>query len=385
MSALRLLGGRDPRSGAESLAEHVARLGPLPVRGGELIEVLIESGTSGRGGAAFPVGVKWRATARAHGSPLVVVNGAEGEPHSKKDRLLMTARPHLVLDGAFLAARVLRSHQVVLYIGEQHHAARLAMERALGERSAHERSLVRMFAAPNRYVAGDSNAAVQAVTSGVALPTTFKAAPALVQNVETLAQVALIARGGHPTGTVLVTLAGSIAHPGVIEVETTATIGDVVARAGGFNEPARAVLLGGYFGSWLATEQAMDLRLDPSELKASGLTLGCGAIAFLPSSRCPVCETAGIMRFLAGESSSQCGPCFFGLRALADACTRVAYQGANPQDLGRLERWAVEVRGRGACKHPDGAVMFLQSALETFAAEFARHTAHTVQTARRSA
>ncbi|HEY1419205.1 MAG TPA: NADH-ubiquinone oxidoreductase-F iron-sulfur binding region domain-containing protein, partial [Candidatus Dormibacteraeota bacterium] len=121
------------------------------------------------------------------------------------------------------------------------------------------------------------------------------------------------------------------------------------------------------------------LPLDPQALRALGLSLGCGVIGILPTSHCPVCETAGIMRYLAGESSAQCGPCFFGLRALADACGRIAESGANRDDLVRLQRWTADVRGRGACKHPDGAVMFLQSALKTFSREFAGHPAHAVR------
>ena len=80
--------------------------------------------------------------------------------------------------------------------------------------------------------------------------------------------------------------------------------------------------------------------------------IGCGVIGVMPSNRCPVCDVAEIMGYLAGESSAQCGPCFFGLRALADACTRIAQGGSSPDDLARLRRWGVEVRGRGACKHP---------------------------------
>lgn len=382
MSELRLLAGRDLRSGPESLHEHAARLGPIPRHGSLLIETLIASGLTGRGGAAFPVGLKWRATANSRVAPIILVNGAEGEPHSKKDRLIMSTRPHLVLDGAFIAARTLRARQVVLYIGEHHHAARAAMEQALAQRPVQERDLVRVFAAPARYVSGDSNAAVHALTSGIALPTTVKAAPALVQNVETLAHIALIARSGHYSGTVLVTVAGGVAHPGVMEIETTATVRDAVARAGGVTETARAILLGGYFGTWLDPRHAAELRLDPTALREQGLTLGCGVIGVLSLSRCPVCETAGIMRYLAGESSAQCGPCFFGLRALADAVSRISNHGANSQDMARLQRWTVDVRGRGGCKHPDGAVIFLQSAMQTFATEFASHAAHTtMQTA----
>src|ERR1700694_3236849 len=119
MSSPRLLDGRDLTLGAEGLGEHARRLGPLPATGRALIDLLVGSGLTGRGGAGFPVGLKWRSVAAAsHGSAVIVVNGAEGEPRSKKDRLLMTSRPHLILDGAFLAARAVQAKSIVLYIGE---------------------------------------------------------------------------------------------------------------------------------------------------------------------------------------------------------------------------------------------------------------------------
>jgi NADH:ubiquinone oxidoreductase subunit F (NADH-binding) len=317
---------------------------------------------------------------------VILVNGAEGEPQSKKDRLLMSTRPHLVLDGAFIAARVLRARRVILYIGERHHAARAAMLQALAERNDSERRLVSQHAAPARYVAGAESAAIHFISEGVATPTTMPpypfergvdGKPTLVQNVETLAQVALIARYGESSGTSLVTIAGGVPRPGVLEVESTTTIADAVSLAGGAPDQARAVLVGGYFGRWVEARDAWPLRLDQASLRSHGLALGCGVIGVLPAGRCPVCETAGIMRYLAGESSAQCGPCFFGLRALADACTRIAEHGTNRDDLQRLDRWTEDVRGRGACRHPDGAVIFLQSALQTFGREFAGHRPHS--------
>lgn len=392
---LRLLAGRDLTAGPEGLNEHLRRVGPLPGGGQDLIDLLTRSGVSGRGGASFPLGLKWRAIAtQSHGAAVVVVNGAEGEPHSKKDRLLMTTRPHLILDGAFLAARAVRAKQVVLYVGEEHHAALQSMSIALAERSDEERRMVRAVSSPARYVAGASSAAVHLVNSGIATPTTappahergVNGAPTLVQNVESLAHAALIARYGDDwyrsagrrgaAGTRLVTMSGGVAGPGVLEIEAGTTVGEAVEMAGGATERPGAVLIGGYFGSWVDAHQAWELPLDETALRTRGLSLGCGVIGLLPESRCGVCETAGIMRYLAAESSAQCGPCFFGLRALADACGRIAERGSNPVDLQRLQRWAGEVRGRGACHHPDGAVLFLQSALETFADEFALHPAH---------
>ena len=391
-----MLAGRDLTAGPEGLTDHLRRLGPLPARGAEVIDLLTRSGLTGRGGASFPLGLKWRTVAtHSRGTAVIIANGAEGEPHSKKDRLLMTTRPHLVLDGAFLAARAVRAKQVVLYLGEEHHSARQSMAAALAERSDDERRVVRTISSPARYVAGASSAAVHLVNAGIATPTTappsahesgVNGAPTLVQNVESLAHAALIARYGEDwyrsagrrgaAGTLLVTMTGGVAGPGVLEIEAGTTVGEAVEMAGGASEAPGAVLVGGYFGSWVDAQQASDLPLDASALHTRGLSLGCGVIGLLPKSRCGVCETAGIMRYLATESSAQCGPCFFGLRALADACSRIAERGSNPADLQRLQRWANEVKGRGACHHPDGAVVFLQSALETFAADFAQHPAH---------
>jgi NADH:ubiquinone oxidoreductase subunit F (NADH-binding) len=396
MICRRLLAGREPVSGPEWLHEHVNRLGRAPASGPAVIESLERSGLLGRGGASYPVGAKWRVVAAgSRGDATVIVNGAEGEPQSRKDQLLMTVRPHLILDGAVLAARAVRASQVVVYVGEEHLGARTTMARALSERPEPELRQARMVAAPHRYVAGESSAAVHLVSAGIVTPTTTPphshergagSGPTLVQNVESLAHAALVARFGADwyrsagrrgaAGTLLVTVAGGVAAPGVLEIESGTTVQEVVELAGGAPRPARAILLGGYFGTWVGTPEVWDLPLDGPALRDRGLALGCGVVGVLPDAGCGVCETAQIMRYLAGESSAQCGPCFFGLRALADACGRIAERGSNRDDLARLHRWAGEVRGRGACRHPDGAVMFLQSALSTFSAEFALHPAH---------
>ena len=385
----RLLAGPDLSRGPEGLAWHVQRLGPPPVIGPALIDVVESSGLAGRGGAAFPVGTKWRSIPRRNaGQPVVVVNGAEGEPQSLKDRVLMTARPHLVLDGALLAARALRASRIAVVIGESHRDALASMSAALAERPEPELRQARIVIAPPRYVAGESSATVHLVGSGIARPTTrppsmhdagVDGRPTLVQNVESLAHVALIARfgaGWFGAGTVLITVVGAASAPGVLEVEPGTLVREVFAAAGGGSRATRAILLGGYFGAWVGAGKAWDLPIDPVALRDRGLTLGCGVVGFLHDAGCGVCETARIMRYLASESSAQCGPCFFGLRALADATARIGERGSNPEDLARLHRWSQEVAGRGACRHPDGAVIFLRSALAVFAEEFANHPPH---------
>src|SRR4051794_24329787 len=197
----RVLSGPAPDAGPERLIEHLARLGPIPLTARDLIPTLERSGLLGRGGAAFPVGRKWRTVAeRGAGDARILVNGAEGEPLSAKDRAVMTLRPHLILDGAALAARAVGATEIVLYVGGIHAEARASLARALAERAG-KRELspvpVSLVDAPHAYVAGEESAAVHFVNAADARPTVtpprpFQAGidgrPTLVQNVESLAQ-----------------------------------------------------------------------------------------------------------------------------------------------------------------------------------------------------
>jgi NADH:ubiquinone oxidoreductase subunit F (NADH-binding) len=143
--AERLLAGPPLDGGAESLTEHRRRLGDLPgLPHGEVVAALEASGLLGRGGAGFPVGRKWRAILdrREGGKPVIVANGAEGEPESLKDRVLMTHRPHLVIDGAVLAARTLGADRVELYLGREHTQAVRTMKQAVGQRTRSEQNLL---------------------------------------------------------------------------------------------------------------------------------------------------------------------------------------------------------------------------------------------------
>lgn len=396
MSFTSLLDGPDLRGGAEPATRHLAQLGPNLLSGSELVDALDQSDLCGRGGAGFPVGRKWRSVAGHQGPRVVIANGAEGEPLSFKDRLLMQTRPHLILDGAALAAGAVAADQIVLYIGREHSAAADAMLHALAERPASERGRIRFSCAPVAYISGEETAAVQFVNRGVALPMSvpprpFEAGvggrPTLVQNVESLAVAALIARRGgdgyRSSGTLLVTVTGTVARPGVIETPLGTPVAEVVEKAGGRRGSIQALLLGGYFGGWVAADDAWDLPLHPVRLRATGHSLGCGVVAPLPIDRCGVAETARIVSYLAGQSAGQCGPCVFGLGAIAETLRRIVMGLSRPDDLGRLERWSAELPGRGACRHPDGGAGLVRSALDVFAEDFERHLARRGCTAAR--
>ncbi len=394
----RLLEGPDPAAGYERLDDHRRRIRSCPEGGPWLIGVLQRSGLRGRGGAWFPTWRKWAAVAeRPHGRAVVVINASEGEPLSAKDRVLLSLRPHLVFDGAVLAADTLGADEVVLYLARGSRATNHVVWRALRERRrAHlAEPRIRVVHTAHRYVAGEASAVVRRISGGPAKPQftpprTFERGvdnlPTLVQNTETLAHVALIARYGSDwfrelgtetsPGSALMTLSGNVSRPGVYEVDLGARLGGVLDAAGGTTSPARGALLGGYFGTWLPARSLRDVPLDAERLRDEhSASLGCGVLAVLPEDACGVTEAARILGYLAAESAGQCGPCVNGLAALSTTMARIAASSAVPTDLDRVRRWAGLIRGRGACHHPDGAVGQLASALTVFADHLDMHLA----------
>jgi NADH:ubiquinone oxidoreductase subunit F (NADH-binding) len=207
-----------------------------------------------------------------------------------------------------------------------------------------------------------------------------------VQNVETLANVALIARHGadwfrrlgtaQEPGSALVTVLGAVRAPGVGEIELGTTLRDVLTGFGGMTAMPQAFLVGGYFGTWVAARDAVDLPFTNEALRPLGASLGARTLIVLPQDACGLAETARVVRYLARESAGQCGSCFFGLPAIATAFERLASGGADaPNALERLARLVPQVAGRGACAHPTGATRLVASALRVFAQEIDRHRA----------
>jgi len=378
-------------AGDTSLAAHLGRYGPL--RQLDLGEVE-RSGLTGRGGAGFPTAVKLAAVASRRGA-VVLANGTEGEPVSSKDAVLTAFNPHLVVDGVVAAMGVVGARDAFVAVSRDD-AAR-ALEDALRERPA-EAKRIQLVLVPHRFVAGEESALVNFVNGGEAKPTFtpprpfergVDGRPTLVQNVETLANLGLIARYGArwfrsagtdaEPGTVLVTVAGAVNRPGVVEVELGTPLRAVVERCGGLASTPQAVLVGGYFGSWIGAS-ALDLPLSKSSVP-----LGARALVPLPADACGVAESARVLRYLAGESAGQCGPCVFGLPAVAEAFESIAAGRRDARSaLERLPRLAAQIARRGACAHPDGALRFADSALRVFEREIELHLGGRCSAARRA-
>jgi NADH:ubiquinone oxidoreductase subunit F (NADH-binding) len=388
MSLPRLLAGVRP-GGALSLREHTDIHGRPRDASVDLIDAVERSGLLGRGGASFPAAVKMAAVARQRGPRSVLVNAAESEPMSAKDRGLIQGNPHLVLDGAVAVAEAVAARSITIAIREDAVVARSTLQRALSER--HMRQKITVAAVPVAHLSGQESALIRYLGGGPLKPTLvpplpiergLKRRPTLVQNPETLAHVALIHRHGpdwfrqlgtpeHP-GSALVTLAGALPDHGVYEIACGTPLRTVL-EAAGRSEPLTAVLVGGYHGIWIAGDEIGSVTLDNASLSQYGGSMGAGVVVALGGSACPVQELVATIGWLASESAGQCGPCSHGLPALADLLAAMASSRAPKDAWQRLERWTGDLPRRGACHLPDGAVRFLRSGMRVFAEELSEH------------
>jgi NADH:ubiquinone oxidoreductase subunit F (NADH-binding) len=379
------------------LAAHDAYYGALPSPDrlplGELTGVIGQAGVRGRGGAGFPLYRKILAVsgvARARRiAPVVIANGCEGEPASYKDKHLLWFAPHLVLDGLVLLGRELRATRAVLVIEEGRADLVRRVRSAAAERDVRRDGVrIELVEVPGRFIAGESAALVSRLGGGSGLPSYREQpvrerglgeAPTLVQNVETVAQVALIARYGADwfrgygtaaePGPQLFTVYAGRNSPRIVHSAAGAPLWPLISDA----EPVDAVLIGGYHGSWISAPLARRVHLTEAEL---GVPLGAGLIAALPAERCGLAETAHLMRYLALESAGQCGPCLNGLPRIAAALEQLADPREAQRDRGLVEnvmRWCGMVEGRGLCHHPDGSARLVRSALTVFRTEIAAH------------
>jgi NADH:ubiquinone oxidoreductase subunit F (NADH-binding)/ferredoxin len=387
----RLTAGLD-RLRRIDLVGYQAVFGELPrLTAEQLIRMAERVDLRGRGGAAFPVARKLAAVRGAARKrkrrPVVLVNGAEGEPGSAKDRMLLLRSPYLVLGGAVTAARALQARDILVAVSDSL-AARSVREAAAAEPVL--RRMVGVVEVPDRFVSGESGALVNAVNGRAPLPpgrhshASHSGAgkrPTLLSNVETFAQLAVLAMVGpegyasagiaDEPGTVLLTVGGSAARPAVVEVPTGLSLGSVLDLCA--VGPADGVLVGGYHGCWLPEEAAYNVPVSRAGLAAAGGTLGAGIVLALGQDTCPLGEVAQVAAFLAKESSGQCGPCKLGLPGIARSLAALADGSGGAAALDTARRGAVAVRGRGACSHPDGAFRFVMSALDVFTDDLAAH------------
>ncbi len=360
----------------------------------ELLAEVEAGGLVGRGGAAFPLAVKLRAVrdnGRAIGvGTVVVANGEEGEPASIKDRWLLRNRPHLVLDGLRLAASIVAADHAYVYVSDPESAR--SVEAALSELDADALGgvTVGIWSVPPGYVAGEETATVRAINGGPVKPTDkpprpyeegVDGRPTLVSNVETLANLPYLQRHGAAAfrsqgtplspGTFLATITGAGRSAVLYELPHGLPFTELAALHGISPDQVRGALMGGYFAG-LLNRGVLETTLDHETMRALGSGLGCGAISIITDD-CPVAVAASVLAYFDRENAGQCGSCFNGTAAMAAAAGALRDGVATNEDVDRLRRWSVVLRGRGSCATLDAACNIAASLLDQFPDEVARH------------
>ena len=387
--SVRLLAGVPVAGQPVGLDDHLERWGVLPRwNGATFIEEMERSGLRGRGGGWFPVGTKWRAVHRVGvRRPVVVANGSESEPASGKDRLLLCQLPHLVLDGAVVAALSIGATDIVVHVPA---FARHAVDRALAERRRRglDPCAIAVVTATDGYLAGQESAVVNTINDrnpGIPSFVTLRSVrergaggrPTLVQNVESLAHASLIARFGAQwfrsvgtqgsPGSTLLTVTGRWPEPRIVEAPLGRPLGDILGLGTEAERSVQGVLLGGYGGGWIPTAEALSMPLSEEAARDQGSSIGAGVV-ILPGGVCPLLEVSRVVRYLQGQGAGQCGPCVHGLDALARAMESLVVQPrARREGISDIAALCDLVEGRGACAHPDGVARFVRSALRVFA------------------
>jgi len=375
-----------------TLREHEVTFGTSTV-GGALAGELEASGLMGRGGAGFATSKKVELLRHQRGHhKVVVVNAMEGEPVGHKDRSLLSSNPHLVLDGAQNVANLIGARRVAVCVSRKDSAIVNHVQRALHERERRGTGPEFILHTPPwRYVAGEESALVHWLNDNETMPQYrpqrpnvlhVGRAPALVVNAETCAHVGLINRFGAlwfrelgtpaSPGSTLVSVSGAVHRPTVLEVALGTPLRSILRAAGADPDPL-ALLTGGYGGAWISGEH-LDVAYCNEDLRSLGATVGAGILVVIPRGACGLAETHRVVKWMANESSRQCGPCAFGLPALAEDLRTLLHDARDPHGvLVRLKERCEVIQGRGACRHPDGVVRLVDSALRVFHGHIDEH------------
>jgi NADH-quinone oxidoreductase subunit F len=400
---LRRVGAVDPTSlhdyranGGYAALARAIELGPDAV-----IQQVTNAKLLGRGGAAFPTGVKWRAVADQPGSPkFVVANADESEPGTFKDRVLMENDPFALIEALTIAGFATGAETGYLYIRGEYLRATKHLHEAIEEARAaallgpdvmHAGFAfdIELRRGAGAYICGEETALFNSIEgkrgeprNKPPFPVTHGVfgRPTAINNVETLLNVLQILELGADsyaalgtegsTGTRLFCLSGHVEHPGVYEAEHGITLAEAIDMAGGPRDgaPIKAILLGGAAGGFLGPDR-LDVRLTFEDARAGGYTLGSGVIMVLDASVDLVDVCLRIARFFRDESCGQCVPCRVGTVRQEEALHRLVAGrtiGTTADELGLLEDVAAVMRDASICGLGQTAASAVQSAIGTF-------------------
>ena len=374
----------------------------------KMVEEVKASGLRGRGGAGFATGVKWGFLPKTRDKPrYLCINADESEPGTFKDRLLIEKDPHLVLEGIILSAYAIECRTAFFYIRGEFHQGCRVFQRAVDEAyakgflgknilgSGYDLDLV-LYRGAGAYICGEETALLESLEGKRGLPRIKPPFPAIVglygcqtiiNNVETLANVTLIAeRGaawyatiGRPpknTGPKLYCLSGHVKRPGVYEAPLGVPLMELIEeRAGGLlrpDRPLKAVVPGGSSMRILPASKC-DVLMDFDSLVAAGSMLGSAAVIVMDAGTCMVWALLSLARFYAHESCGQCTPCREGTGWFVKILERLEAGQGRPEDVDLLTDVANKVEGNTICPFGEAIAWPVQSYVKTFREEYEEH------------
>ena len=375
----------------------------------DVIKAMSDSGLRGRGGAAFPTGVKWSFMVRSPGPPkYMLCNCEEGDPGAYNDKGILESDPHTLLEGLVIGGYATRATNGIVFIRHGHDGPIDRTEEAI--RQAYEAGIlgkdifgagfdfdIEVALTGESYVAGEETALMEAIEGKRSQPRyrpPFPAAygvwgyPSTINNVKTYSYAPqIISRGAEwfssigvnrSTGTAIICLNGNVAYPGLYEVPMGLTLGEVVNDIGGGVPNGKRLKLlqtGGPLGGVLS-DQSMSVHLDFDEMRDAGAILGSGGIIVGDEDVCAVDLTRVLVAFCQFESCGKCFPCRLGMEHLLEITERIARCESRPGDLDLMRSVGTTMEASSLCGHGQLGFGPIRSALTHFEADFISHIEH---------
>ncbi len=347
---------------------------PAALAPDEVVARLEASGLTGMGGAGFPTWRKWDAVLGEPGPRVVIVNADEGEPGTIKDRYVMELRPQLLLEGLEAAMRFCETDEAYIYLREEYATSRERLREAIAARGLP----VRLVVGAGAYICGEETAMLESMEGRRGMPrlrppfptqSGYLGRPTLINNVETLAHVALILRGGwEPVR--LWSVSGAVGKPGCYEAPLDVTLrGLIDGYAGGLTAEPGAIVPGGA-ASGILPPSALDTPLTREALAEWGCGVGSAAVQVFPAEYSPVRLLAETMRFFAEESCQKCTPCRIGNRAL-----HAVFEGERTMSRVRTDEWLDAMVLTSICGLGQAAPVPVRNALAHWPELFEKMTA----------
>jgi NADH-quinone oxidoreductase subunit F len=342
--------------------EYPAYQKALKMKPEDVITEIKSSGLVGRGGAAFPTGIKWEGAAKAEGlQKYIVCNADESEPGTFKDRILLLEDPHRTIEGMCIAAHAIGASKGYIYIRAEYPYIIPVLEKALNE--AREAGYLGLYfdieirVGAGAYICGEETALFESIEGKRGFPRVkppFPTTnglfdkPTVIINVETLCNVPLIISKGalkyrkigteKSPGTKLFCVSGDVVKPGLYEIPFGTTLRELLKMAGGVvgKKSLKAILFGGAAGAF-ATSEHLNVKMTFEDLRAAGLPLGSGVVMVFDETREIRDALKRLGKFFAHESCGKCYPCQMGTQRQMEILDRVASGGVLSGDFFRLE------------------------------------------------